>query len=486
MANERAEAGPLARSEATRLSTVGLCALVLATTALRFTVGRDLPLWLDETWTAMIASRPTAPALFHELHQDVNGPLYYLVAWAAAPVTGLSNAGLRVPAAIFGSLAPLLCLTLPDQRTGRLWCAISALWVAGLVYSEEARCFTLLWALSTAATVVFVRLLSRPDRGTACLWVGLASLAVLTHYFAAFLFVAQAAVLIYRQRASALRLWPAAAFAAPALAWLAFHAPRIAEFGSIGDSWYPRLSFWTAVNLSRELAGSDILAAMVLLLALVLPWRRAGAPAPGTSPEHDAGLAAALGLALVLLVDALHPSLTARYLFALAPGLLLWLCVLALRPDREIRMAPMLLIGAFAVSAALWAATRPTPLSRNFSWEEPSAWIMERHPSRLVFLWDNPSTPIIWPESMAAAGGFFFERAGRALPVRAETMPGADPNETLRRLPPDVAILWVYDTNVKGTKAVAHPPDLASPGRECRGFGRWWMNVQACRPTARN
>jgi len=485
MASERAPAGRRALIGRPGLSVLALGVVLLVTTALRFTVNRDQPLWLDETWTAMTVSRPTLRDLAHELHQDVNAPLYYLLAWVAAPGLGLSNAALRLPAALFGALAPVVCLWLPDRRLGRLWCALSALWVAGLIYSQEARCFTLVWALCTASTVAFARLLARPRPGGAALWVGLATLAVLTHYFAAWLALAQAGVLAWRLGRGVFRLWPAALVALPGLAWLAFHAPRIAEFAALGDSWYPRLTFWTALNLAREAAGSDLLAGLALGIGGALLWRRAGARALPLSPAETAALASVVAAALVLALDLVHPSLTARYLFAFAPGLLLGLAALALRPDRALRGGPALLVGAFAISAALWAATRPVPLSRNFSWEGASAWIMQTNPARLVFVWDNPTSPIIWPDSMARAGGFFFQRAGRALPADAVTRLGGDPNAILRPLPAEVAIIWIYDSTVNGTAAVAHPPDLAAPGRECRRFGRWWMNVYACRPAHR-
>jgi hypothetical protein len=482
MASAGLETGLRLRVWRVRPSTVGLAGLVVATTWLRFTVGRDQPLWLDETWTGMVASRPTLRALVHELHQDVNGPLYYVVAWAAAPVLGLSNSGLRLPAAVFGSIAPLLCLTLPQKRIARLWCALSALWVAGLIYSQEARCFTLLWALSTASTAAYARLLAAPRRRTALAWVAVTSLAVLTHYFAVFLAVAQAALLVRRKGWSVLRLWPAALIALPAFGWLAFHTPRVAGFSAAEVGWYPPLRFWTGVYLARELAGSDLLAALLPLLAFSLLLAPALNGRPPPSALTDAALASAIGLLLALFLDALHPSLTARYLFPFVPGLLLWIAAMALRSNRSGAVA--LALCAFGLPAVLWAVSRPAPLSRFYSWEAASGWIGQAKPAGLVFVWDNPSAQVIWPDSMARVGAFFLQRAGQAPPSTSMVVRGRDPNLELRALPQAVAILWVYDTNVHGTEAVAHPPNLAGPGRECRAFGRWWMNVYACRPRA--
>ena len=38
------------------------------------------------------------------------------------------------------------------------------------------------------------------------------------------------------------------------------------------------------------------------------------------------------------------------------------------------------------------------------------------HPQNLTFTWDHPAAEVIWPDAMVGVGGFFFERAGQAIP----------------------------------------------------------------------
>lgn len=54
-------------------------AIVAALIAVRVPVAASAPLWLDETWSAMIATRPGWASFWHEARLDVNPPLYYLV-----------------------------------------------------------------------------------------------------------------------------------------------------------------------------------------------------------------------------------------------------------------------------------------------------------------------------------------------------------------------------------------------------------------------
>jgi hypothetical protein len=471
----------MSRSRLRLLAIPALALLLLITTVLRFTVGRDLPLWIDETWTGMIVSRPTLAQLVHEMHQDANGPLYYLIGWMAAPVFGLSNDGLRIPAAIFGAATPVACLLLPDRRVGRLWCALSALWVGGLIYSQEARCYTLLWLLCTASCVVFAGLLANPTRRRAAVWVGVSSLAFLTHYYAAFLIMGQAVILVRRSGRGALALAPAALVALPAAGWLAFHLPRLAEFGAAGVAWYPKLSPGFLVFAVRELVGSDFLCVTLTFVAAALLLRRSG-PRATAAPEMDCALATLLGLGVFLLIAVIRPIFSPRYLIPFVPGVLLWLAIMASRPERRLAAAPQLVVSLFAVAAATWAVSRPVPLSRNFSWEAASAWIMEARPRRLTYVWDNPAAAVLWPDSVARVAAFFVERGGRNVPVDVVTLHGREPNRLLGVTEPDAAVLWLYDVNVHGTAATRSPPKLETAARECRDFGRWWMHVYACRP----
>ena len=125
---------------------------------------------------------------------------------------------------------------------------------------------------------------------------------------------------------------------------------------------------------------------------------------------------------------------------------------------------------------------RMAPKSYNF--ETASAYLAQARPKRLVFLWDHPVDPILHPDQLAGLGRFFLKRAGEDVAVDPVVLrPGEDPNARLlqgdgRRS----ALLWVYDTAVHGTAAVAHPPDLSrlQSAGPCRRYGAGRFNVVAC------
>jgi uncharacterized membrane protein len=65
-------------------------------------------------------------------------------------------------------------------------------------YSQEARNYSLLILFSAVAFVLWWQALETPDRRRVALWAGASILALLTHYFAVFLFVPEAILLARR------------------------------------------------------------------------------------------------------------------------------------------------------------------------------------------------------------------------------------------------------------------------------------------------
>src|SRR4051812_44780709 len=131
-------------------------------------------------------------------------PLYYVLAWLWAKLFGTTEAGLRSMSALAGTLAVPVA-----WRAAREWFSPAAgLIAAALVavnpflvwYSQEARSYALL-VLMSALTLLFLgRALRNPTRRALALWALTAALALLTHYFAAFLLVPEAVWLLWAHR----------------------------------------------------------------------------------------------------------------------------------------------------------------------------------------------------------------------------------------------------------------------------------------------
>jgi hypothetical protein len=439
----------------------------------------------------MIVSQPTLAAFIHQCSIDVNGPLYSILAALCVPLFGVSDQGLRILPCALGIAAPLLAFTprrLIDWPARAVWCALLACWIPGLSFSQEARPYTLTFALGVANTISFAGLMNAPCRRAAWAWTVTSALFVLSHYFVALIVMAQsiAFVTIFRKRA--LATWPAALAFSPILAALALQFHSLAHFSTKGTSWI-RLLDWTGVYSDIGfLFGLPVLALTTALwLAGAVALRR---PSLADRPPVTTGawLAAACAGGAVLaafVIGLIRPVLVDRYLTGYTPGILLGLALIATRYARGWAIAAPALVAPFAVMAGVWAAS-PHPTENRFSWENAANTLMAWRINRLVFLWDTPMGGE--RTSFQGVGGFFFARAGRAIPVDPVILAsGQDPNPVIvaQARPAGTGVLWVFDRMIGGTAALTHPPMLEAydAGLRCQDFGDDRVGIVACHQT---
>ena len=197
-----------------------------------------------------------------------------------------------------------------STRAGLWAAALAAVNPAMFYYSQEARAYALLILFSAAALVLFQRALELPSGRRLGLWAGMSALAVLTHYFAAFLFVPEAIVLARRLGWRRV-LAPAGAVVLVGIA-LAPLALRQREDGK--TDWIEATSLPSRVAESAKqfLVGLDapleILSAAVMgllaLAAIALLVRR------GSQRERDrareVAVVAVVAVALPLVLAATH------------------------------------------------------------------------------------------------------------------------------------------------------------------------------------
>ena len=138
---------------------------------LRAYIAWDLPLWLDESWTAVLSSAPDFPT-FSSICGSISTRHSIVLMWLWPFESSL---GLRIPSFLF-------CL--PRPRSQFLWrpavrretaCsgrALLLLWQPGIGLFIDARYYALLMLLSTAQTIAFIKLLDEPTLKRACWWTG--------------------------------------------------------------------------------------------------------------------------------------------------------------------------------------------------------------------------------------------------------------------------------------------------------------------------
>ena len=196
---------PPARAR-TRLASTDLLliGITAAACAIRlFRLGHQ-SYWLDEAYTVMIVKSSFGHMLRTIPRTEKTPPLYYLFAWVWARVFGTGAFALRSVSAIAGKLTvPVAALT-----ARRLFNARAEIFTAILVavnpflvyYSQEARSYSLLVLFSACALWAFVEAWKTGSNRSLVAWAIFATLALLTHYFAAFLLIPESIALIWRLR----------------------------------------------------------------------------------------------------------------------------------------------------------------------------------------------------------------------------------------------------------------------------------------------
>jgi 4-amino-4-deoxy-L-arabinose transferase-like glycosyltransferase len=172
-----------------------LALLILAAFALRLYRLDAQSLWYDEGVTVNVAQRSLADLTLWTAN-DIQPPLYYYIIAGWGRLAGWSEWSLRFPSAFFGILlAPLTAILgwrlAPYSKTAYFAALFAAAHPLLVYYSQEARMYTLLTALGVAAGYCLVKAMDawRPWRQWLA-FIGIATAALYTHYFAFFLLLA--------------------------------------------------------------------------------------------------------------------------------------------------------------------------------------------------------------------------------------------------------------------------------------------------------
>lgn len=482
-------AGSKARAlDGERLALIALTLALVGLTGLRLWFAAVQPLWLDESWTAMVAAAPLRdlPGL---LRADPNPPLFYLTEWIWAHIAGTSNLALRAPGALWLVLAAALPMLMPVGGLSRIerlgWSGMIAFWWV-VDQFLLARGYPMLIALSTLQLILFIRLLEAPSTGRAFAWSATAAAAILVHYYAGPIAAVQGLVFLFARRRAALACWPAALPFVVAAAWLAWHAPSLARFADPQYAWHNSLGFAAAVRaLTYTLhpTAAPVAALIAGVVAIGLISRKGAA----TERKDEPWLALAavwIGLLLVVASAIWKPTLIHRYLVPAVPGVLMTLVLLTRRSRAPTTMLAALVGIYLAVLPTPFAMTRGPNDTSLYNYERPSAFLAERGVSDVVFIWDHETAQIQAPAAMRALGGFFFTRSGHGVAITAPAWKrGDDLNDIALAAAHGQrpGIIWLFNRNAR-TEAAVHPPriDRIDPRWTCRDFSEEGLGSVAC------
>ncbi len=194
----------LARDRHVRLHLVGLATLVAAALRLPF-IGHQ-SLWLDEVFTRTIALQPRLGDVWPAVAAtESTPPLSSVIDWLLVTASGSgSDALLRLGSVVAGILTvPAAFLAVRPFAGRRVATATAWLCATGPVlvwYAVEARAYAWFVLLGTLSVWLLARVLEQPTARRLVPWVLTAAACAWTHYFAAFLLLSEAAVLLWRLR----------------------------------------------------------------------------------------------------------------------------------------------------------------------------------------------------------------------------------------------------------------------------------------------
>jgi uncharacterized membrane protein len=283
-----------------------LGALTVLGAVLRFSTIASQSYWADEALTVHEIALPFGQMLSTVAHVETTPPLYFILAWAWSHVFGTGEAGLRSLSAVIGILVIPIAYTcareLVSRRAGVIAAAFAAVNPFLVWYSQEARAYMLLIALTGASLLWFVRAQRDPSRRNVAWWALLSALALATHFFAGFIVAPEALWLLWRAR-TRLVLLADGALAAVQLALV----PLAAQDTGHGLSWihasplltrisqvpteFAVMTIYRHVSIPAGLLGGAI---AIVLAALLL------ALAGGPVERRGAGAAATLAAVVIL------------------------------------------------------------------------------------------------------------------------------------------------------------------------------------------
>jgi mannosyltransferase len=384
-------------------------------------------LWFDEAYTAEATGRSPVWWLSNDQYHFLYDGL--MAAWTA--VAGTSEWALRAPSVLGAMLSAALLVVLGRKLFDR-WVGLTAgvlLACSPFVvkWSQQARSYTFILALSLVATLVLLRALERGSRGSWALY-GLAYAAVVVGHAVAGILLAPAhLVLIVQRRERVLPHGPLAAVIILAIAvpWAATVAMRSTGQGA-GMAWLDAPSSEAVARAFADVSGAAGVGALLAAVGWALLWRIGR-----RDLAKWLGAWALAPFVVGLVITIVTPVFLDRYLIVCAPAFALLAAVAVVRGGR--RLGPVLATAAAIASIVglvHWYASTDDGNWRGENWRSAvSALETSSGGSRVVVVpwWANLAAAYYGaaPSSVSTADSVWvltWSETGHVLP-RAERAP---------------------------------------------------------------
>lgn len=339
--------------------------LTILGATLRFATLDRQSFWLDELVTVSLLHRSFGDMLAAIPGSEATPYLYYVLAWPWARVAGFGEVGLRSLSALVGAAIIPVAYgagnALVSRRAGVIAAGLVSVHPFLIWYAQEARAYSLFALLAAFTVLFFGRALRTTGRWEIVGWALSASLALATHYFAAFLVLPEAVWLLARFGS---RRLAALAAACPAAVGLA-HAPLLLEQRGAGEavtggSLGARVAgvpkgLAVGYSFPAEIAGS-VAAAVLLVAGLVLLATRAPVALRRRALVSGGLAVATIGAPVALAVGGADYVIVRNSILAIVPAAI---CIAAGYAVNRLGLAAAVALGVLSLAITLSVSFDP-------------------------------------------------------------------------------------------------------------------------------
>jgi mannosyltransferase len=228
--------------------------------------------WGDETVTVHLLRESPWYMFRHGIPGDESTPpLYYVIASMWSRLFGTGEFALRSLTAIIGvatvAVAYPIGVELRSRRAGLILASLVAVSPLMVWFSQDARSYALLILLTSVALLFFAQALRTTSSKSIWLWAFASAAALTAHYFAAFVILPEALVLLFARKTRSRAVWPSALVAFTWIALLPLLLFQASHAGNVSWIKFLRLTDWLKLTLQFFETGSWALS--FLLLAAV-------------------------------------------------------------------------------------------------------------------------------------------------------------------------------------------------------------------------
>ena len=390
--------------------------------------------WVDEAFTARAVRYPFPDYLLEQYHW-----LYYAMLKPWTSLAGTSEWVLRLPSVLALMAACGLLVVLAYKLFDRWVALVGGVLLATspflVLWSQQARSYTLLVVVSLLATLLLIRAL---DRGSRAAWLSYGvvfSAVIAVQPVSALVVVPAHAVLVFQRRE---RLVPHALLAVIAIVALALPWMTVVSVWS-QEFWLAPPTAKDAAKAVLNISGAAGLGIPLAVVGLVV-LRRAGK----TDLAVWLGTWAFAPFLTAAIVSSVKPVFLDRYLIAAAPAFALLGAVAVTGVARRLRVAlGVAVVIATSIGLVSWYSHSYGDNWRGENWKRAVATVSERQgsdePIVVVPWWAHPAASyygarVVGTSTSDSIWVLFWSEEGHELPLAERRALGFGEHRLVERL----------------------------------------------------